>query len=165
VLQNTSALPHAWIVHDVRQMPKEEILNALDTGAVDPRRIALVETEPPAVAVSVQGKDAVSFVAYEPERITMDVSAASAGMLVLSEIYLPGWNVYLDGDKSEVLPTDYALRGVGVPTGSHRIEFRYEPASLRYGLWISAVAGAAMVIVWAIASWTWLRNRNANSPE
>jgi uncharacterized membrane protein YfhO len=39
---------------------------------------------------------------------------------------------------------DYLLRGVMVPAGTHRVEFRYEPASWRAG-WIISVLGLLAV--------------------
>jgi uncharacterized membrane protein YfhO len=89
----------------------------------------------------------------------LDVEAAGDGMLVLSEIFVPGWNAYVDGKKSDVYATDYALRGVALTAGSHHIELRYAPASLRYGVWISLVAGVVMLAVFGAAGWCWLGDR------
>jgi hypothetical protein len=160
VVENTSALPHAWIVHDVRQMPKEEILRTLDSLAVDPRETALVEKTPPHPDQEKQtGDDSVRFTAYDPDSIGLDVESAGDGMLVLSEIFVSGWNAYVDGEKTGVYAVDYALRGVALTAGSHHIELRYEPASLRYGVWISMVAGVVMLAVFGAAGWCWLRDR------
>jgi hypothetical protein len=160
VLENADAMPRAWMVHDVRQMPKDEILEALDSSAIDPRQTALVETSPPLIESDrVQIEDSVRFVTYEPDRIAMDVTAAGDGMLVLSESYVPGWNAYVDGKKSKIYATDYLLRGVALRAGERHVELRYEPASLRYGVWITLATGLVMLVVFAIAGWRWFRER------
>src|SRR3712207_8404379 len=50
VLENREALPRAWLVHEARAATPEEALRLLASGAVDPRRVALVDGEPPAVS-------------------------------------------------------------------------------------------------------------------
>ena len=59
----------------------------------------------------------------------------------------------------EILPTDHALRGIPIPSGEHTVEMRYDPLSLRLGLWISGIATVAMVVVFidrrmVMAEWT-----------
>ncbi|MBA2277836.1 MAG: hypothetical protein H0W06_08735, partial [Chloroflexia bacterium] len=44
---------------------------------------------------------------------------------------------------------DHALRAVALPVGSHELQLRYEPASLRLGLLIS---GATTLLVLGIGS-------------
>ena len=51
---------------------------------------------------------------------------------------------------------DYLIRGVTVPAGAHRVEFRYDPASWRAG-WI--VSLLALVAVGAAAAIGWRRRR------
>jgi len=40
-----------------------------------------------------------------------------------------------------VLPTNLAFVGVPIPPGEHVVRLRYEPASFRLGLLISAIIG------------------------
>ncbi len=164
VLANPNALPRAWIAHNVQQMPKDRILDALVSGSVDPRQTAIIETTAPKFASTPpQGEDQVQFTTYDANHLAMDVNAASDGMLVLSEIYVPGWNAYVDGKKTDVYATDYALRGVALTAGNHHVELRYEPAPLKLGIIISAIAGIAMVIVFALALWYWRRDRRTRA--
>jgi uncharacterized membrane protein YfhO len=87
------------------------------------------------------------FEAYEPERVVARSRADRRSLLVLSDIHYPGWKASVDGRDAPLERVDYLLRGVMVPAGAHRVEFRYEPASWRAGWIISvlallAVAGA-----------------------
>ncbi len=47
-------------------------------------------------------------------------------LLVLSEIYYPSWQVYIDGVLSKIYKVNLAFRAVAVPKGSHRVEFKYQ---------------------------------------
>jgi uncharacterized membrane protein YfhO len=102
---------------------------------------------------------------YEPERITISANAAAPGLLVVSEVYEPGWHAYVDGSRVEVLPTDHALRGVPIPAGEHTVEFRYEPPSLRLGLAISGLATLVMLTLFAAGGWSWVRRGTARYGE
>ncbi|MFZ5845372.1 MAG: YfhO family protein [Patescibacteria group bacterium] len=68
--------------------------------------------------------------------------------LVLTDTYYPGWQAYLDGQPTKILPANLAQRAVIVPPGSHVVVFRYEPESLRYGAIISGLS--LLVIIFLI---------------
>lgn len=160
VFANEGALPRAWVVHDVQQLPKDQILDALLSGTVDPRQTALLEQSPPPLdAIPAGGPDTVRFVDYEPDRIAVDVQTSGVGMLVLSEVYAPGWRAFVDGEEVAVYAADYVLRGVPVPAGLHRVELRYDPVSLRLGLWISGMTGLAMGVVLLVAAGRFAQHR------
>ena len=50
----------------------------------------------------------------------------------------------VDGARTRIYPTDYALRGVFVPAGRHTLTFSYVPAGLRLG---AAIAGLALLVL------------------
>lgn len=60
----------------------------------------------------------------------------SPSFLVASDIYYPGWNVYIDGKQSSIFRTDYLFRGIIIPAGKHTIRFAYQPISLTIGFWL-----------------------------
>jgi len=51
----------------------------------------------------------------------------------------------VDGVEVPIQRADFAFRAVGVPAGEHVVEFRYEPASVRYGALLS-LAGAIVLL-------------------
>jgi len=153
VFENPDALPHAWITHDVQTMNKDEILPALQSGSIDPIQTALVEREAPAVQPATSAAEAVTFTSYKPDEMTMNVTAASNGFLVLSEVYAPGWNAYVDGKKVDIYATDYVLRGIPISAGDHVVELRYELRSLNIGFWTSIVIGLVVLALLIANAW------------
>ena len=86
--------------------------------------------------------------------ITLDVTAAADGVLVLSEVAYPGWRVFVDGERVSMVRADYTLRAVCVPAGTHRITFSFWPASLVVGAIVTVLAW--LLVVWA----AWQRRRS-----
>jgi Bacterial membrane protein YfhO/Dolichyl-phosphate-mannose-protein mannosyltransferase len=70
---------------------------------------------------------------YEPQRIELETRNGRAGFLALSEIYYRGWEAWIDGRRAPVERANYALRGLAVPAGEHRIEFVFRAHSFRTG--------------------------------
>ena len=85
---------------------------------------------------------------FEPDVIRVAVDAPRAGLVVLNEIYFPGWHVDVDGEPAMPVRANYMLRGVWVPAGHHQIVWRFEPAHWRmlvgaYVLALALIAAAA----------------------
>lgn len=78
------------------------------------------------------GADAVSSVpgellVFEADRVVVSIQAPSPGLVVLNEVNYPGWQVLVDGKPATNLRANYLLRAVAVSSGTHRVEWRYEP--------------------------------------
>jgi uncharacterized membrane protein YfhO len=71
--------------------------------------------------------------------ITVTVSSAGGGFLVLSESDYPGWRARIDGKVSSVHRTDVALQGVVVPAGQHTVEFELASTTQRAGIALSII--------------------------
>jgi hypothetical protein len=154
ILENTNALPRAWVVHDVRQVATDEVLPLLVSGDVDPWTTAVLETGPTLPELSPNASGTVNqarIVSEQPERLRISVETGAPGLLVLSETYDPGWNAYIDGKPAELMTANYLLRAVPVPAGSHEVELRYEPRELKIGLAISGLTAAIVVFAFIFA--------------
>lgn len=81
---------------------------------------------------------------YEDERIAITTRAEGRRLLVLTDVYYPGWIATVDGAEVPIVRADYAFRAVSVPPGEHLVEFRYRPASFRYGA-VTSLAGLLAV--------------------
>jgi hypothetical protein len=164
VYEQDAPTTSAWIVHKAKRTTRGNVLSYMKEATFDPRTMAVVEggkfsiKAPPAGAV-----DKATVTRYEPERIDIDATAASDGLLVVSEVYESGWKAYVDGKPAEIRATDYAFRGVVLTAGQHTVEFRYEPASLKWGIWISLLTGAVIAALTVWRSAVWFRRRSSNS--
>ena len=120
--------------------------------AFDPAETVLLEKEdfkdrePPQVEKPVNAE--VKVARYEPQRIELETRNERPGFLALSEVYYQGWEVLIDGRPAKVERANYALRGVAVPAGDHRIEFVFRSHSFRNGAaW--SLLGVLLLIIGA----------------
>jgi hypothetical protein len=151
VLRNLRALPRVWLVAEAEAVDGEEALQRIrGEGAreFDPRRTALLEVRPdelpPLPGGPLAPESDARIVSYEPNRLVVETSAPTATVLVMSEIFYPGWTATVDGRPERIKLTDYLLRGIALPPGRHRIELRYTATAARNGAFISALTLALL---------------------
>jgi hypothetical protein len=121
-------------VHEARQEQEDAILPLLAGGTVNPLETALMtDPVPPLEQLPDGATDEVAITEYEPDEITLSANLGASGLLVLSEVYDPGWEVLIDGEEADLIKVDALLRAIAVPAGSHEIEFHYQPAVLWVG--------------------------------
>jgi hypothetical protein len=138
VYENLSVLPKAWFADSVMTVSTPQAaMDALNTVLGDGKGLAVVETDTPIVASSAGGT--VTVLEYGAHTIRLKTESAEAGFLVLSEIYYPaGWTATLDGADIPIHKTNYALRGLEIPAGSHTLELTFAPS------WLAGTKTAAL---------------------
>ncbi|MFC1532329.1 YfhO family protein [Thermodesulfobacteriota bacterium] len=89
------------------------------------------------------------FISYKQNnRIHIELTAESPGILVLSESSYPGWQVFVDGEEKECLWLNLLFQGVEVEKGKHNIEFVYRPKYFSLFSTISLVSLIIFVFIW-----------------
>jgi len=74
------------------------------------------------------GQKPIAITGAKPGKIEMN--ASGPGKIVLSEIYYPGWGVYVDGLKKDDMLYDQIFQSVDLEKGKHHVVFVFAPASL-----------------------------------
>jgi len=71
---------------------------------------------------------------YRPDYLNYETKNNNAGFVVFSEMHYPkGWKSFIDGKEAQHIKVNYALRGMKVPAGNHKIEFKFEPEVVKTG--------------------------------
>lgn len=171
--------PRAWIVHRVERLPPltddrpAAVRLRVENGWFpqgmlrDLRRVATVETELP---VELQVAEALPTAAEScqlsvdlPNRVELDATLATPGLVVLNDTFDPGWEVDVhtlaspdrESDDSRpspalrtpVLRTNRIMRGVVLPAGKHRLVYRYRPRPFWIGAAISSVGWCLLLAI------------------
>ncbi|HQE91545.1 MAG TPA: YfhO family protein [Anaerolineae bacterium] len=139
---NTKALQRVWLVYHTTPVDTLEAAYA-QVFAVDfaPDVAATVLNGP---ALETPGSGRIEVLTYGPNRAAFYVETSAPALLVLSDLLYPGWQATVDGKPTPIYSTDGLFRGVIVPAGAHRVEMRYFPSSLRWGLGLMGMALAVL---------------------
>lgn len=148
VLENPNALPRAWIVHEAEAMDEDLQASAIARGEIDPATTALLDAnELPELAVPTDlSAESVTIVDYESDVVHLTANASASGLVIVSDVYARGWSATVNGKSVELYEVDGGLRGIPVEAGTNEIVMTYDPASLKYGLWISIVTMVGIVV-------------------
>ncbi|MBT7597358.1 MAG: YfhO family protein [Gemmatimonadetes bacterium] len=140
-------LPRAYVVTEAIVVEDRAIrLRALES-AFDPTRRVLLsageslrQTEGRAIAARIS--------TYEPTHVEVELPTREGdAYLVLTDADYPGWTATVDGEAVPIETANHMFRGVPLTPTAQRVEFDYDPASFRLGMWLS-VAG--------LICWIWL---------
>jgi hypothetical protein len=120
------------------------------SGKVDWSREVLLDREPdPRPSAGGKRPFVIARIAEDlPERVSADVTCGAAGLLVLTDLWYPGWTVEVDGRPAPILRADGCVRAVALPAGEHRAVFRYRPWSFLAGAAVSVVSLAVILFSW-----------------
>ena len=183
VYKNRNALPRAWVVHGYRYVepivgfdkPRrqkliQEIVYARDLfwndptrTLFDPREIAWAEPEDrSALDRALPGgpsdrSEEVKVTPVSPTEVVLDVTLRRPGLVVLADVYFPGWRLAVDGRPgAEIIRVNRLMRGALLPSGEHTLRYTYEPDSLRWGLALSGL-GVVGLAASGVAAGRWGR--------
>ena len=147
-LRNPFALGNAWFVDEVQYVGNaNEEIDAIH--GLNPARKAIVDKRFESVVKSSAASDStcsVVLTAYEPNDLKYEVNSANGGTVVFSEIYYPGWQAYIDGERVEHGRANYILRAMNVPAGKHEVEFKFDPDTLHATETIAYIALALLAV-------------------
>jgi uncharacterized membrane protein YfhO len=86
----------------------------------------------------------------KPDQIILD-KVEGPGLLVLSELYYPGWKVNIDGNEANVKKVFGLFRGVDIPSGTHKVIFSFQPARVYIGLILATLTWFGILLYFGIA--------------
>lgn len=161
IYENTNVMDRAFVLHEIRSAGSlNDVMRELQ-GGNNFRKIGLVTENitlplipspqgrgPQKTPSPPQGKgegDTVVIKKYLSDEVAVEVES-KGGLLVLSDLYYPGWKVQVNGREEKVLKAFGILRGVVIGEGRSEVHFRYRPMVLYAGAFISALT----FIIWII---------------
>lgn len=94
---------------------------------------------------SADGK--ITLQSYKPNNLVYETESKEKNFAVFSEIYYPkGWNAYIDGSLTPHTCVNYILRGMEIPAGKHKVEFKFEPTVYKTGNIISMFGSILLLL-------------------
>ena len=105
---------------------------------------------------------AVRIVGYGPNEIRLETDGTAPGILVLSEVYYPGWRAWVDDGEVQVLRADFLFRALPVAAGTHRVRLLYDPLSFKIG---EAIFGVTVLAIGGWVAWEMRKSRQRDQNE
>jgi hypothetical protein len=155
VVENLNALPAAFTVPatGIEVIPDEsKQLDRIKDPAFNPKlSVVLTEAvesaEKGASQQSLLPSPEVKWISRRSSDFSLKVQAGEPSILVISQIYYPGWKAKVDGHEVGVLSANYALSAIPIASGTHDVSFSFEPASFKIGWRLSVLSIAVLLIM------------------
>jgi hypothetical protein len=150
LFENPDVFPRTWVVHrllvaNTRPEVSDFIINKPELL----RTIAPIRNAGPPLE-QCSGADQLRIVENRPGRMVIDAELGCKGMVIVSDVYFPGWQATVDGRRAEIHEVYGFLKGVVVEGGRHRVEMSYRPRSVYTGAVMTA-AGAGLALAAALS--------------
>ncbi|WP_109829800.1 YfhO family protein [Reichenbachiella versicolor] len=146
-IERETALGNAWFANNIiRVSTADEEIAELAT--FDQKNDAVVDVSKFKLSRNAisNAEASIKLDLYQPNYLVYSTNNDDNGFAVFSEIYYAeGWDAYIDGEKVPYLRADYILRGLEVPAGKHKVEFKFQPQSYFIGNRVSM--GASILVV------------------
>ena len=101
----------------------------------------------------IEGDGYTSVGEHSARHIAVKVGSASGGVLVLSELFYPGFDARVNGTAATISQVDGGLRGIAVPAGESHVTVDYAPQTVRLGGILSVLTFGLTLLGCAL----WLR--------
>jgi len=107
-----------------------EAQRLMGEGGFDIADTIILEENPPAwykASADKAGNSYVRIEEYGANRIKISASLGSDRVLVLTDVFYPGWRAYVDKKEAKVYRVNGLVRGVFLKKGNHSVVFKYNP--------------------------------------
>lgn len=132
--ENQHFLPRAFVVGDVES--RDDFESALAwVQSHDVARSAAVEDGKTLKLGDV--RTSVIWRERSPNKIILDVNLDAPGLLVLSQVFYPGWEAVVGGQPASLHRVDAVLSGLYLEAGEHNVVLSYRPPALWVGVGLS----------------------------
>jgi hypothetical protein len=158
VIENKNALGRVSFVPNFTVLDSSRIISALQRDEYNYRTTVALQQRPAGLTLPPAMPDSQALLLptlktewqrYTPNDRVVKVTAPQDGFLRISEVYYPGWKIFIDGHQIPVLRADLAWMAVPVTRGDHTL--RMNANSLYFGkaIWITGLMALSLFLYWA----------------
>ena len=146
---NKEANGNVWFVNKLRLVNSadEEIMNLSNLKT---KREAIVRKDKynGKAQFEVDSLATISLIKNDLNKLEYKSSTQKEQFAVFSEIYYKnGWNACVDGELVPHYQVNYVLRGMNIPAGDHKIEFKFEPTIVKQGAQLALYFYVLLILV------------------
>lgn len=148
LIENRKALPRAFVVHRVETVDdQKQALRRVADPHFDPTGSAVVTGGEAMTSSSDSVAERVELVEIGTDAVVLRAWASTPALLVLNDLWFPGWTALVDSMPVAVVQTNALFRGVYLAGGEHRVEFRYRPPHFLLGLMVTGMSAGIVLLL------------------
>jgi hypothetical protein len=139
-------LPHVSLIYSsVVLDSRKKMFTTLNNSSFNPRETVLIENDPGIpMKDTAPANSEVRILDRSTDYLIIEAETSAPAILLITDAYSKGWHAHaLEGSSQaryQVIPADYAFRGIPLEPGKHRIRLEYMPDEFRIGRIISLVS-------------------------
>ncbi len=160
VITNEGNLGAAWFVKAARfEKDAPAVMKALTNFSPRDTAVFFAADQGRVTVTPVDSAATIQLMANNNDEVIYQSNASTNGFAVFSEVfYDKGWKAYIDDKETPIIRTNYVLRGLQIPAGSHKIRFEFHPSSFYTGEKLALIAGIILVLLVLGAIFQWYRS-------
>lgn len=157
--RNPHAMGNAWITPSVKYVASaDDELAALSHTPL--KETAVVDRQYESILGQGAGTGTVRLTKYEANRLAYEAETPKGGIMVMSDIYYPGWTCTVDGQATPIARADYVLRAIRLTPGRHTVVMSFDPQSLHQTETLAYAALALLALLFlALIGWNIYQRR------
>ncbi len=149
VFKNNHANGAAWVVSEVIPVntPDEEISKVCQ---IDTKSQAVMDQSKFNIP-NASGSGSIDLKEKTPNKVVYSTNVTGGPAVgIFSEIFYPkGWEATIDGNKAEILRSNYVLRALEIPEGQHEVVFEFKPKVYSSGNMIMLISSILILLGFA----------------
>ena len=144
IYENSNVMKKAFLLKDTEAVKGlDSVIEKLQNG-FDFRKTALIED----IGMNIRNnkeaeEESVRINQYSANRISLEVQSKKEGLLVLSDLYYPGWKARVNGKEEKIVKVFGLFRAVPINEGNNKVLFYYMPQSA----YVGAIVSVSMLII------------------
>jgi hypothetical protein len=148
VFEMPPAMPRTWVVHEVVNVPKPELVapHLSDPAFPFEQSSFLLNQAPPPMETCAGDRSSVT--REEPEFVVIEATMNCRGMVIVADSYSKDWVARVDGQRVPLYAAYSIIDGIAMGAGTHHIELRYRPVSFYLGASLSVASLFLILALW-----------------
>ncbi|HEX5244494.1 MAG TPA: hypothetical protein VFW23_14625, partial [Tepidisphaeraceae bacterium] len=135
---------------------QQQELSAMNDPSFDPSKTVILESAPQTALANKDVTGNIELKDISTDQVQIDATVSAPAILLITDAYSTGWHARALADSAqtsyEIVPADYAFRGIPLSAGTHHILMEYRPTAWVIGKWISIAA----LLVYMGLGFVWL---------
>jgi len=159
-IPNPEALGSAWFVKGIQwaKDPTAEMNALTNLNAKDTAVMNIVNQKSITGLNQFDTTSIIKLISKSNDVLQYQAITKNTQLAVFSEIYYDkGWKAYIDNKEAPILKSNYLLRSLLIPAGSHTVKFEFKPESYYSNIIYAQICEWLSILLILILIGTWVR--------